>query len=146
MDRGSAFPYDVPMLKPKLVALVASAALTIPVLGGCSSTPDYCDQLDATEQALAELRGTNILSEGTETLSARYDTFNSDVQQLISAAGEEFAEESAAVESSLAQLQSALQSAANFDLGTAAQTIGPALESVQTSSEELFTAVSTTCS
>ena len=134
------------MTKSTMVALMVGAAMTIPVLGACSSTPDYCDQLDATEQALAELRGTNILSEGTETLSARYDTFNSEVQQLIAAAGDEFAEESAAVESSLTQLQTALQSAASFDLGTAAQTIGPALESVQTSSEELFSAVTTTCS
>ncbi len=134
------------MKKRRLVALVAGAALTIPVLGACSSTPGYCDQLDATEEALTELRETNIIGEGTQTLSARYDTFDSEVQQLIDAAGDEFADESAAVEASLAQLSAALQLAATLDLGASAQMLGPALASLSASSEELFTAVNTACS
>ena len=114
-------------------------------MGGCSSEPGYCDQLDTTEQAFTELRDTSVIQEGTDTLTQRYETFEDEVDQLISSAGDEFAEESAAVEDSLVQIDAAIQSAANLDLGTAAEEIGPAIEALGTSVQALFDSVTTAC-
>lgn len=133
------------MAMNRAVALVAAAALAAPAIGGCSSSAGYCNQIDETEAAFNELRETDILAEGTNTLEERYDAFEEEAEELIDAAGEEFAEESAAVEASLNQVNAAIQSAANLDLGTAAEQIGPALEALVTSSQELFDAVTTAC-
>jgi outer membrane murein-binding lipoprotein Lpp len=133
------------MVKNRQVALVAAVALAVPVLGGCSSDAGYCNQLDEAEAAFQDLRDTNILAEGVNTLQERYDTFEQEADALIDAAGDEFTEETAAVEASLQQVNATIQSAANLDLGTAAQQIGPALDSLATSSQELFAAVTTAC-
>lgn len=61
-------------------------------MSACSSSADYCDQLDETEQAFTELRDTNILQDGTDTLNAHFDTFEEDVESLIDAAGDEFSD------------------------------------------------------
>jgi ABC-type transporter Mla subunit MlaD len=126
-------------------AILAAAALAVPVLGGCSSDAGYCDQLDEAEAAYNELRQTSIIQEGTDTLEQRYDAFEEEAEELIDAAGDEFAEQTAAVEASLEQVNAAIQSAANLDLGTAAESIGPALESLVTSSQELFDSVTNAC-
>ena len=133
------------MAKNRTIAVLAAAALAVPVIGGCSSSAGYCNQLDETEAAYNELRNTDILTEGTNTLEERYDAFEEEAEELIDAAGDEFAEESAAVEASLDQLNDAIQSAVNLDLGTAAEQVGPALQSLATSSQELFDAVTTAC-
>jgi len=138
--------YAGPMTMHKTVAIAAVSSLALLGLSGCSSEPDYCDQLDATEEAFNELAETSIISEGTDTLTQRYDAFAAEVNSLTDAAGDEFSEETTAVEESLDQLNSALQSAANLDLGTAAEQLGPSLEAVSESAEALFTSVTTECS
>ena len=119
--------------------------MAVPVLGGCSSDAGYCNQLDETEAAFTALRETSIIAEGTDTLEQRYDAFEDEAEELIDAAGDEFAEESSAVEASLEQVNASIEAAANLDLGTAAEQIGPALESLVSSSQELFDAVTTAC-
>lgn len=133
-------------MKKRSASALAAAVLILPMVSACSSSPDYCDQLDDTKQAFTELRDTNILQDGTDTLNERFDTFEEDVDSLIDAAGDEFSEESAAVEASLTQVSAALESAANLDLGTAASQIGPALDSLSASSQELLDAVTSACS
>ena len=130
----------------RTVSALAAAVLALPALGACSSSDDYCDQLDDTRNAYTELRDTNILQDGTDTLSERFDTFEEDVDSLIDAAGDEFSDESAAVEASLTQVSAAIESASNLDLGTAASQIGPALDSLSASTQELLDAVSSACS
>ncbi len=129
----------------RAMAIMAVAALAVPTLGACSSSASYCDQIDETEAAFNELRATSILEEGTNVIEERYDAFEEEVERLIDAAGDEFSEESVAVEESLTQVNTAIASAANLDLGTAAEQIGPALESLVTSSQELFDSVTTAC-
>ncbi len=133
------------MKRTRTIPLIAAAALVVPTLGACSSDAGYCNQIDEAQAAFDEMRGTSILTEGTDTLEERYDAFENEVEGLIDAAGDEFAEESAAVEASLDQVNAAIQSAANLDLGTAAAEIGPALDSLVTSSQELFNAVTNAC-
>jgi len=99
------------------------------MLSGCSTEADYCSELTATESAFDDLASTDVLSEGTDTLSERYDAFSEQVDQLLGSAQAEFAEESAA----------------DLDLGEAAQQLVPALSSLQTSTTALFTSVTEAC-
>lgn len=124
------------------VALSMAAMLMLP---GCSSEPDYCSQLTTTQEAYDDLAGTDVLAEGTDTLSERYDTFSSEVDQLLGSAQAEFAEESDAVRAAVDQLGGVVESAADLNLGDAAQQLEPALSNLQSSTTALFTAVSDAC-
>jgi hypothetical protein len=115
------------------------------VLAGCSSEPDYCSQLTTTEEAYDDLAGTDVLAEGTDALSERYDTFSAEVDQLLGSAQTEFAEESDAVRAAVDQLGGVVESAADLNLGDAAQQLEPALASLQSSTTALFTAVTDAC-
>lgn len=123
----------------------ALSVIAVLVLTGCSSEPDYCSQLTTTQESYNQLAGTDVLTEGTDTLSERYDTFSSEVDQLLSSAQTEFAEESDAVRAAVDQLGGVVESAADLNLGDAAQQLEPALSSLQSSTTALFTAVNDAC-
>ncbi len=114
-------------------------------LGGCSSTPSYCDEVSATKSSFETLVNTDVLSEGTDALQQNYDAFSAQLDSLVDAAGDEFAEETAAVESSLQQVAAVLDDVADLNLGAAVQQAGPALESVKTSTQALLDSIQTKC-
>ncbi len=114
-------------------------------LGGCSSEPSYCDEVSATRSAFETLVGTDVLAEGTDALQQNYEAFSTQVDSLMASAGEEFADETAAVEASLAQVGTVVDEAANLNLGAAAQQAGPALESLSASTRSLLDSIQSTC-
>lgn len=114
-------------------------------LSGCSSEPDYCSQREATEQAFDDLVNTDVLAEGTDTLSENFDAFTAEVDQLLDDAAAEFSEETDAVRSAVDATGQAIQSAADLNLGDAAEQLQPALSDLQSSTEALFTAVTDAC-
>ncbi len=132
-------------LRSTSTAAVALSMAAVLMLPGCSSEPDYCSQLTSTQEAYDDLAGTEVLTEGTDTLSERYDTFSAEVDQLLDSAQTEFAEESDAVRAAVDQLGSVVESAADLNLGDAAQQLQPALSSLQSSTTALFTAVNDAC-
>ncbi len=135
----------MPTRRKTSTAAAALSALAGLMLAGCSSEPDYCSQLSTTEEAYDQLAGTDVLAEGTDTLSERYDTFSAEVDQLLDSAQTEFAEESDAVRAAVDQLGAVVESAADLNLGDAAQQLQPALSNLQTSTTALFTAVNDAC-
>ena len=135
----------MPSLNRTTSAAMALTVLAVLALPGCSSEPDYCSQLTTTQEAYDDLAGTNVLADGTDTLSERYDTFSAEVDQLLGSAQTEFADESDAVRAAVDQLGGVVDSAANLNLGDAAQQLEPALTSLQSSTTALFTAVNDAC-
>ena len=135
----------MPSLRGTSTAAAALSVIAVIVLPGCSSEPDYCSQLTTTQEAYDDLAGTEVLTEGTDTLSERYDTFSAEVDQLLDSAQTEFAEESDAVRAAVDQLGAVVESAADLNLGDAAQQLQPALSSLQSSTTALFTAVTDAC-
>ncbi len=135
----------MPSRRKTSTAAAALSAIAGLMLAGCSSEPDYCSQLSTIEEAYDQLAGTDVLAEGTDTLSERYDTFSSEVDQLLGSAQAEFAEESDAVRAAVDQLGGVVESAADLNLGDAAQQLEPALSSLQSSTTALFTAVTDAC-
>jgi phage-related protein len=126
---------------------VAALATTSLALLGCSSSeqPSYCDELSATESSFEALVNTDILAEGTDVLTERYDAFAAQVSSLIDAAGDEFADESAAVEASVDQVGAVVDEAANLNLGTAAEEAAPAVEDLSSSTQALLDSVQNAC-
>lgn len=135
----------MPSLTGTSTAAAALSVIALLVLPGCSSGPDYCSQLTTTQEAYNDLAGTAVLTEGTDTLSERYDMFSAEVDQLLDSAQTEFAEESDAVRAAVEQLGAVVESAADLNLGDAAQQLEPALSSLQSSTTALFTAVNDAC-
>lgn len=121
------------------------SVVAVLVLPACSSEPDYCSQLSTTQEAFDDLAGTDVLAEGTDTLSERFNTFSAEVDQLIGSAQTEFAEESDAVRAAVDQVGAVVESAADLNLGDAAQQLEPALTSLQSSTTALFTALGDAC-
>lgn len=113
--------------------------------GSNSTEPDYCSQLSATEEAYDDLASTDVLAEGTDTLSDRYETFSTQVDKLLDSAQAEFSEESDSVRDAVDQVDGVVESAAELNLGDAAAQLEPALSSLQTSTTALFTAVTEAC-
>lgn len=132
---------------PRGMSIAASAlsVTAVLVLGGCSSEPDYCSQLTTTQEAYDELAGTDVLAEGTDTLSTRYDAFAAEVDQLLGSAQTEFADESDAVRAAVDQVGGVVESAAELNIGEAAQQLQPALSGLQGATTSLFTAVTQAC-
>ncbi len=135
----------MPTLRSTSAAAVALGMVAVLVLPGCSSEPDYCSQLTTTQEAYDDLAGTDVLAEGSDTLSERFDTFSAEVDELLGSAQTEFAEESDAVRAAVDQLGGVVESAADLNLGDAAQQLEPALASLQSSTTALFTAVTDAC-
>ncbi len=129
----------------RMLVTAAVAGLSLGLLGCSSSEASYCDEVSATQSAFDELVNTDILAEGTDALSDRYDAFASQVDSLIAAAGEEFSDESAAVEASLDQVRAVIDAATNLNLGAAAEQAGPALDSLRSSTQALLTSVQNAC-
>jgi hypothetical protein len=133
---------------PKKFTLpVAAALLSVSSLGlsGCSSEPSYCDEVSATQTSFDALVSTDILAEGTDALTQRFQDFSTQVETLLDSARVEFSDETAAVEESLQQVGAVVDEAANLNLGAAAQQAGPALESLRTSTQALLDAVQVEC-
>lgn len=127
-------------------SLPAAALLCLSLgLGGCSSEPSYCDELSATTASLDTLVNTNIVSEGTDTLQQNYDAFTTQVDALITSAGDEFADETAAVQASLDQVAAVVDEGTQLNLGAVAEQAGPALESLKSSTRALVTSLQTEC-
>lgn len=125
---------------------IAGVAAVSLALAGCSSDePSYCDELSATESSLEALVNTDVLAEGTDVLTERYDDFTAQLSSLVDAAGDEFSDETAAVESSVDQVGAVVDEAANLNLGTAAEEAGPALEGLQSSTQALLDSVQSAC-
>lgn len=129
----------------RLSLTAAVAGLSLGLLGCSSGQPSYCDELSATQSAFDDLVSTDILAEGTDILSDRYDAFASQVDSLIAAAGEEFADESAAVEASLDQVRTVIDEATSLNAGAAAEQAGPALDSLRSTTQALLASVQNAC-
>jgi outer membrane murein-binding lipoprotein Lpp len=135
----------MPILRGRSVAAAGLGVTAVLVLAGCSSEPDYCSQVTTTQEAYDELAATDVLAEGTDTLSARYDAFSAEVDQLLGSAQTEFADESDAVRAAVDQFGGVVESAAELNLGEAAQQLEPALSSLQSATTSLFTSVTQAC-
>ena len=124
---------------------VGGAIALLLLATACSSEPGYCEQKDAVASSFDTLVGTNVLSEGTDTLRERYDAFTADLEDLAGSARDEFGDEVDAVEAAADEMGTALGSLGDTGLADAATTIAPLVQNLQSSFSSLVTAIDTAC-
>jgi len=125
-----------------------TAATTSPSLtssAGESPPADVCADVDAAKTSLQALVDTDLLREGTDTLKMRLATLESDLRVLVDSGRVELAPESAAVKVSIATLEEVLAGVKENPTAADLASVRPALESVKNTTQDLVTAVESTC-
>lgn len=145
----------------------AGALLAIAVVAGCSadttdtatsptaapsqtasatqSPADVCADVDTAKASLQALVETDIVADGTDTLRQRLATLEADLRVLVDSGRAELAPRSTAVKESLATLDEVLGGLADNPTAADLAAVKPALEAVKTTTEDLVTALDTTC-
>lgn len=123
----------------------ATASPSLTSSAGESSPADVCADVDAAQASLGALVDTDILGEGTDALKTRLATLESDLQGLVESGRSELAPESEAVRESIATLEEVLSGLKEEPTAADVASVRPALESVKTTTQDLVTALESTC-
>jgi cell fate (sporulation/competence/biofilm development) regulator YlbF (YheA/YmcA/DUF963 family) len=110
-----------------------------------SATPAVCSDLDAVKASLQALVDTNVAQEGTNTLKERFASLQSDLETLWSSGQAEAAPETNAVKEATAQLKDVLAGIKDSPTAANLAQLKPALQAVQTSTEDLVSSLGSTC-
>lgn len=124
---------------------VTAVAIALAAAGCGSSKPAYCADRDALQTSLGDLKSVNVQKEGVSGVEAKLRKVESDAQALVASAKKEFQPQAAALQTSVAQLKSAVSQAA---ASPSAQSIGHAATSasaVASAFGELSNAVKSKC-
>ena len=127
-----------------LKLLAIGAAVSMLSLAACSSEPAYCSARGEAQQSFEVLRSTNVIEDGTAALEERFQTFSSDVETLVEAAKDEFQTETDALRASLQEAEQVIEGLGQ-DATEAAPLVSPAIDDLQTSTQELLDAVDQAC-
>jgi hypothetical protein len=126
------------------VSIAAGIAVSALWFTSCTSEPSYCADRAEAQQSWQELTATNVIEDGTATLQDRFREFTSDVENLAASAQDEFETEIGALRGSLQQVEGVLQDVGG-DAAAAAPQIRPAIEDLETSTQDLLGAVEQAC-
>jgi predicted phage tail protein len=126
------------------ISIAAGVAVSALWFTSCTSQPSYCADRAAAQQSWQELTGTDVIEDGTATLRDRFRNFSGDVETLAESAQDEFQPEIDALRDSLQQMEGVLQDVAG-DPATAAPQVRPAIEDLESSTENLLGAVDQAC-
>lgn len=140
-------------MRQSLVVSMVGLAL---VAGACSSSSSpssspsptadsYCAQAQAVKDSFSALIDTDVVAEGTDSLTTRFDAFMSDLESLKTAAGSGFSGEIDALQSSVDQLKTVVDNADTAGAAATATAFVAGLDALKTSAQALFTAVDQAC-
>lgn len=130
-------------LRSRMFVPIGAIALAL-AFTACTSPPEYCTARDEAQQSFEQLTSTDVIEDGTAALKERFQTFSSDAESLIAAAGDEFQTEIDALRTSLRQVEGIVEGAGE-DAAAAAPLVAPAIEELQTTTRDLFEAVDQAC-
>ena len=135
-----------------VVSMMVLVVLASACSGSSSPSPSaspsadaYCAQVQAVKDSFNALVGTDIVSEGTDTLKTRFDAFTADLTSLKTSSSEEFSTEFDAVQTSVDQLKTVVDDADSAGVAKTAAQFLVGLGSLKTTVTALFTAVDQKC-
>lgn len=135
-----------------VVSMMVLVVLASACSGSSSPSPSaspsadaYCAQVQAVKDSFNALVGTDIVSEGTDTLKTRFDAFTADLTSLKTSSSEEFSTEFDAVQTSVDQLKTVVDDADSSGVAKTAAQFLVGLGSLKTTVTALFTAVDQKC-
>lgn len=148
------------------LALVAALLLGAASLAGCSSdssttspstsasataspsgtsTSALCTDVDAVQASFQDLRSLDVIAQGTSAVKSQFATFKTALDQMLTSARGEFATESAAVQTAVDELQTAVSNLADSPSLADAKAVKDGISSVGTSLDALTTSIKGAC-
>ena len=130
------------------IAATCLCALALTACGSSSSSkPDYCDQRAQLDQQIQAIKGTNVLTEGTNTLKSRVDAALTQFKTLSEQAKGDFPKETASLDTAVSSLSASVTSLSDSGTRAAALASLPGqLRTTVDAAKQLQTAVQNTCS
>jgi hypothetical protein len=134
-----------------LMAALASLGFVVamPLLGcgsSSSSKPSYCAQQEELKKSVKALGEVNVVSGGTNAITAALTKVESDAKGLLAATKSEFPTQTQALESSISELSKAVQGLSGSSSATAIAAIPAAVVAVGSAVSQLASATSSKCS
>ena len=134
------------MLRALTITAVSSAAIAVAACGG-SDKPGYCQQREQLSTQIAQIRDTNVIKEGTDTLRTRVDAALTQTQKLADSAKSDFPNETRDLDVAATSVKTSLTALQNPDTRTAALANLPGqLQATADAAKQLQTAVQDKCS
>jgi len=122
----------------------ATSAAASPT-ASATATSALCTSADDARAALNDLKGLDVITQGTAAVKAQFATFQSAVDQLLAQARTDFAPEAAAVSTAVDGLRTAVNNLADSPSLADAKAVKDAVSSVGTSLDSLTTSVKGAC-
>jgi hypothetical protein len=134
------------MLRVLTIAACSCAAIAVAACGG-SDKPGYCTQREQLTTQIAQIRDTNVIKEGTDTLSARVDAALTQTQKLADSAKSDFPNETRDLDVAVKSVKTSLDALQSADTRATALTNLPGqLQTTVDSAKRLQAAVQDKCS
>lgn len=132
----------------RLLTATACSAATIALAAcGGSNDPDYCTQRDQLSTQIAQIRDTNVLKEGTDTLRSRVDAALTQTQKLAAGAKADFPDQTRDLDVAITSLTTSLTAVQSPDTrATALANLPGQLQATADAAKRLQTAVQDKCS
>ena len=135
----------MPRRESRLLTLV-SLLLLVPALAACSEdTPAVCDDVQALQTSMDDLRSTDVSQEGLDAVSDQLATMRDQVDTLVADASDEYASEADVVKQQVSRLGDDLRAAQADPSAATLATVGEDVRAVGRSLQDLATAVDATC-
>lgn len=152
----------------RAVVVVAAAVLTMGLVAGCGDDEDeqtsteetsteesgsaegsseeaFCAAGDSLESNVEGLGDIDIVAEGTDALDAQFDAIKSDLEDLRSSGSDVAAEEIAALETAVDQLEVDLDALGDDVSAEGASAVGDSVNSVATAARAVRDRLDATC-
>ncbi|MGB5758726.1 MAG: hypothetical protein WBM50_17565 [Acidimicrobiales bacterium] len=130
----------------RTLSILAGVLLVLGLVAGCGDDPDpeaaFCDAGDSLRSNIDGLGEVDIVSGGTDALSAQFDAISADVEALRDAGSEVAAGEIEALDSATVELETVIGSLG--DESTVSDAVN-AVDNVITSARAVLDRLATTC-
>lgn len=128
------------------MAGLALVAITLVAAGcGSSSKPEYCSNVSDLEGSVEELKGVELQSGALATLQTSLKKVQTNANEVIASAKQEFPSQTSAVRASVSSLSTATQELAAAPTPQELLALGVNIKSATAAAEELFSATKSAC-
>lgn len=133
------------MLRVLIITAGCCAAIALAACG--SSEPDYCEQRDQLSTQIAQIRDTNVIKEGTNTVRSRVGAALTQTQKLADSAKGDFPNETRDLDVAVNSVKTSLDALQSPDTrASALANLAGQLQATADAATQLQTAVQDKCS
>ena len=129
-----------------VITALALVAIALVAVGcGSSSKPEYCSNVSDLEGSVEELKGVELQSGALATLEADLKKVQTNANEVVSSAKQDFPSQTSAVKTSVSSLSTATQELARPRRPRNLLVLASKVKSVAVAAEELSSATESAC-